>query len=61
MECLRYNVVNHFGFHGGHCICATERFKRILEPGTASCAPLLQSWTRRDPPRPPGALSGLFI
>jgi hypothetical protein len=27
----------------------------------ASCAPAMHSWTRRDPPRPPGAPSGLSM
>jgi hypothetical protein len=34
------------------------------DPGNqvkASCAPSMQSWTRRDPPRPPGAPSGLQV
>jgi hypothetical protein len=41
-----------------HCsgVLSKSGFRR--SPCKASCAPAMHSWTRRDPPRPPGAPSG---
>jgi hypothetical protein len=54
--CGRYQRFNAILPH------ATERI--YTDPGNqvkASCTPSMQCWTRRDPPRPPGAPSGLSM
>jgi hypothetical protein len=46
-------------------LCCGDAIERIYtDPGNqvkVSCAPSMQCWTRRDPPRPPGAPSGLSM